>query len=383
MSLEPALKNIENVIKKNKTKQLIIENAITSITDEIDALIEGLESENKPFIFKDKTSHFADKLKYKKLLAPIIKVHKDFYVFLSKMGKSLAKVFSPEINSTILSNEMDRESMIIALSTYFQSERVNGLNFDMLDEQREISPHLNIVAEDNRVLRELENISSNIKLLEFDEIYDWIETNHLQLRDCDSAITKTIIMLKASKLKNSGAGSDAILYMIEKGDLFKNDQLSLGQFLYSLTILDHELPSLYISYRESELSRHLESLMKTALKKLQGFRAEEPIFTVFKHGLLSLPWAIPALQLSQFQDLDDTSSDLHLSFPTPLHPPVAHSVIICPIAKEPCTILNPPCLLSCGHVVSRRALGISSSVKCPTCPATQPRHEVRPLFFTS
>lgn len=32
---------------------------------------------------------------------------------------------------------------------------------------------------------------------------------------------------------------------------------------------------------------------------------------------------------------------------------VFHSIFICPVSKEPSNEENPPCLLKCGHVISK------------------------------
>jgi len=61
-----------------------------------------------------------------------------------------------------------------------------------------------------------------------------------------------------------------------------------------------------------------------------------------------------------------------------------HSVFACPILRQQVTDNNPPMRLTCGHVISREALGKLSQghkLKCPYCPVEQNPNDSRQIFF--
>jgi hypothetical protein len=61
-----------------------------------------------------------------------------------------------------------------------------------------------------------------------------------------------------------------------------------------------------------------------------------------------------------------------------------HSSFACPVTRQACGPDNPPMLLPCGHLLSRRSLERLAALrpprfKCPTCPSTQTIEQARQL----
>ncbi|KZO95194.1 hypothetical protein CALVIDRAFT_500452 [Calocera viscosa TUFC12733] len=62
-----------------------------------------------------------------------------------------------------------------------------------------------------------------------------------------------------------------------------------------------------------------------------------------------------------------------------------HTVVCCPVVREPTNEENPPMLLSCGHVISKEAITRlqkgAQRVKCPYCPVESNASQALRLYF--
>jgi len=77
-------------------------------------------------------------------------------------------------------------------------------------------------------------------------------------------------------------------------------------------------------------------------------------------------------------------NELPVELPVPLRHRY-HTVVCCPVVREPTNDENPPMLLSCGHVISKEAITRlqkgAQRVKCPYCPVESNANQALRLYF--
>ncbi|KZT59797.1 hypothetical protein CALCODRAFT_515895 [Calocera cornea HHB12733] len=77
-------------------------------------------------------------------------------------------------------------------------------------------------------------------------------------------------------------------------------------------------------------------------------------------------------------------NELPVELPVPLRHRY-HTVVCCPVVREPTNDENPPMLLSCGHVISKEAITRlqkgAQRVKCPYCPMESNANQALRLYF--
>ncbi|EJU05746.1 hypothetical protein DACRYDRAFT_46914 [Dacryopinax primogenitus] len=74
----------------------------------------------------------------------------------------------------------------------------------------------------------------------------------------------------------------------------------------------------------------------------------------------------------------------HVELPVPVKHRY-HTVVCCPVVREPTSEENPPMLLTCGHVISKEAITRlqkgSQRIKCPYCPVESNANQALRLYF--
>ncbi|KXJ91312.1 putative regulator of gluconeogenesis Rmd5 [Microdochium bolleyi] len=105
---------------------------------------------------------------------------------------------------------------------------------------------------------------------------------------------------------------------------------------------------------------------------LLGLSAESPLYVAATAGSLALPQLVKYTSIGKAKGTEWTTTN-ELAFETPLPKSmVYHSIFVCPVSKEQSTDVNPPMILTCGHVLAKESLFKiakgNRTFKCPYCP---------------
>ncbi|KAI5181044.1 hypothetical protein NEOKW01_1285 [Nematocida sp. AWRm80] len=128
----------------------------------------------------------------------------------------------------------------------------------------------------------------------------------------------------------------------------------------------------------SQKYRHILSILSLLVAPLReedvkrASMEQKPLGTHKENGipLDILYWTGKKMELININPYDNVSETIESAMPSILS---FHSSFFCPVLRSECSIDNVPCILTCGHVISMRAiekiaLFKGTPFKCPYCP---------------
>ncbi len=306
--------------------------------------------------------------------AAVDKLHKRFHSVVSKGTKTLERQFKTD--PADLDVELDTDLMNSVIADHMIQEAPDGV----LDEFCRESG-IAVDRATRRNFQVMNTIIAAIRRGDYAPLEHWILENRGALAVRDSTLEFLHRKLQFIELARAGAVDDARRFARQhfpqaliglsettSATLLDDIKLHLGSLVF-LNELDA-----FPRYRQLYAvdARHaLEQAFKTALGELSGLAPESALSVLTQAGMEV------AGQLSHATAFIDGPWYLQKALDTALDVPdrfTHHSIIICPVTKEPTSPANPPVRLKCGHVISRGAAqSLASSsrgrvFKCPTCP---------------
>ncbi|EMR11185.1 hypothetical protein PNEG_00778 [Pneumocystis murina B123] len=144
-------------------------------------------------------------------------------------------------------------------------------------------------------------------------------------------------------------------------------------------------------YNQIYTHEHLWTSIQTSFNReycsLVGLLPDSPLQTVSIVGSLAIPTLLKMSSIMKEKKTEWTSeNELPVEVPLPSKYRF-HSVFTCPVSKEQTTESNPPLMIPCGHVISKKSIerlskdNPSNKFKCPYCPKETTPQEVILLYF--
>lgn len=144
-------------------------------------------------------------------------------------------------------------------------------------------------------------------------------------------------------------------------------------------------------YHQMYAHEYLQSSIQTSFNReycsLIGFSPDSPLQTVSIAGSLAIPTLLKMSTIMKEKKTEWTSQNelpVEISLPNKYQ---FHSIFTCPISKEQTTESNPPLMIPCGHVISKKSIerlskdNPANKFKCPYCPKETTSQEVILLHF--
>ncbi|EIW68576.1 hypothetical protein TREMEDRAFT_71847 [Tremella mesenterica DSM 1558] len=139
---------------------------------------------------------------------------------------------------------------------------------------------------------------------------------------------------------------------------------------------------------QSENSPSLVALFRTEFCRRHGWPKEDPLEVVVDLG--SRGGALGVIEKARRlmgDHLGGVRTWTELPMQVPLPPSRRyHSIFVCPVSKEQASEMNPPTMLSCGHVIAEESFNrlLKSGrrpAKCPYCPTETSQAAAQRLYF--
>lgn len=374
------MKSIQSELERLKRRQVLknkgIEATLDQLSKDLNELITGLEKQHKEVHsvpsevsmvqlgFNTQLRQTCESIINKKNLRTIQNVHKEHFVYVSKLGKTIEKELSDSSNQQLLDGVLGKRDLM-----------------EFLDYSNSIEPYNKIKeANPSSLAAKLLKIKGLLEAKNYAKAFEESTKNMLDDPILKEMLSFELLKLGYLNLIAQGKRSEGIAFL-KKFHTLKNLDFSVhyGEMISLATYKDlSSLPKRLTNYcQETILEKCLQMISKRIRKSL-GLPEVSPLQEIVSAGLLAYPELSkdPVVFCSDRKD-SDLTAQIHL----PSHM-VHHSIIYCPITREFChEETNRALYQSCGHVVGEQSVRKmmesnkknkeTDSFKCPTCPNQQ------------
>lgn len=366
--------DLSRLLKKKQSESQLLQTTVNSLIGDIDKLISEIDSSQSCQSMQNEiactgptlleiTRPGCEEIVRRKYVAGIQAVHRDYFVYISRLGKAIEKTLQPEINSPALYRPLDKQQMAELILEH-QSQT------QLLSQEPDQQDHTAIVlARLQRLLRKNE-VESAFGVLQ-DHRCEAIEGIHA----LKTGVYK-MYFLQLAKDKKIIEGIAFLRKNYPKQSL--RDIEEMGQLLHIHTFKDEELvPRRLRKHRYHRIWSQTMRTIQRMIRKRHGLKENSNLKEIIVAGLIALPEFLSNLKTLE---QDNGSLELPVSVRLPsemLH----HSMVCCPISREICQAPhNPAVILDCGHIVGESSVTKMMELeiqkgkltfKCPTCPNEQ------------
>jgi len=250
---------------------------------------------------------------------------------------------------------------------------------------------LSMRAEQKELFTRVANVINALQLRNIEPCIRFVEEFQFELTTISSSLEFYLLKLRFIELVSNGERNEA-LSLSTKFSKFTPKHTSeiqqmMGLLIYgslnnSVQNSDLTPQQLKIDAKavinDSETYNHLVNILTADLCTMLGFSKSDKchLSTCIEAGCQFLPSLINLKQVmtqGKIGNLWNVRDELPIEMNLKLCK--YHSMVACPILRQPITDENPAMRLFCGHIISKDALTkISSShnkMKCPYCPVEQ------------
>lgn len=321
--------------------------------------------------------NFSDRIVALKPVLTIKSHHKEYFTYVSKLGKTIDKAISP------IPREIFFDYRVVEKDLY---SLVTGYH-------KELSKKLKPENPQTKTLFHYEQLEKNLCEKEVFKALDLYEKHHQSLKLVDSEFKTNLCKTGFLKLVNEGKQGEAIIFLRKKLTP-QTQQMAeeIGELIHSVCYTKELMPPkrlALINDFESILVKCLKQVRR-AIRRLKGLPETSTFMQLIAAGLIALPQHL--LHNEIWAD-NKNNQEIHITVDLPKDM-VHHSMIYCPISKDVCDpFLNVPLLQNCGHIVGQlsvkkmvdanRGRNLISVVhfKCPTCPNQQTQASMQPILY--
>lgn len=318
-----------------------------------------------------------EKTAIQKPLTAIKNHHKEYFTYISKLGKTIDKGSLPNCNDMSYDFEGVKRDFCSLVQDHIKETQL------VVSQERGMTNCL-------QKYQELESLLYEKKIEEALEVY---QANQQALKLVDSEFKLNMCKLIFLSLARSGKKGQAIIFLRKYMSSMNLQQAEeMGEMVHSLCYSSEaELPArLEVPTDFDSILTKCILLLRRAIRKLKGLPETSTFSQVFTAGLIAIT------EYSQHKHLwrdMRNKKELHVIVDLPKSM-VHHSVLYCPISKDICDRkLNAPLLQNCGHIVGQASVrkmldasrerrpSSSSLFKCPTCPNQQSQMSMRTVLY--
>lgn len=318
-----------------------------------------------------------EKIVSHKPLTAIKNHHKEYFTYVSKLGKTIDKGFVESCNE--MSFDFDSiQSDFSSLVQDYVKESTQVISKDK-------GSHNSLVK-----YQELEHLLYEKNIEAALEMY---QANQQTIKLIDNEFKLNMYKLIFISKARSGKKGQAIIFMRAYMNSLNIQQAEeIGEMIHSLCFSnDAELPKrLKLTVDYDGILAKCINLLRRAIRRMKGLPETSNFGQIFTAGLIAITEYSGHRHL--WRDIKE-KKELHVVVELPKSM-VHHSVLYCPISKDICDQKqNIPLLQNCGHIVGQASVrkmldasrdrrpSSSNLFKCPTCPNQQSQSSMRTVLY--
>jgi hypothetical protein len=400
------MKSVESEVERVKRRIAVKDQKLHTVLDtlesELDALITELEtsdaetgkmernieakgtfepSSQPSGSEKTKTTKLirskCDRIVGLKSIAAIKTLHKEYFTFVSKLGKTLDK----SVTAVPVEIEFD-----------FQGVQ-RDLHSLVDDHHREHLKTLNPESPQAKTLVIYEHLERILSEKDVVEALTSFEMHQETLKLIDSEFKMHLCKAVFLKIVREAKMGEAILFLRSKFPKPSAQQAEeIGELIHSVCYPKDAIPPKRLTMNhdfEGLITKCLKQVRR-AVRRLKGLPEISTFLQLVSAGLVALPQYLAHKEI--WSEMVD-EQEIHVSIHLPKEM-IHHSMIYCPITKDVCDPkVNVPLLQTCGHIVGQssvrkmvdanrgRNFVTTVQFKCPTCPNQQTQVSMKPVLY--
>ena len=352
---------------------------------------EHLLDSTRKKIDADETAEVGQNLtKLKSVAQSIANDHKELHSTICKVGKSIDKNFVPQdgnlLNVGFLQDQNKKKMVHQVMCDYFIRQGNLEVAKSLIEEAQ-----IPLTEEQKNLFSRVSYAVQELKNQNIEPCVMFVEDYEEQLIAISSSLEFYLLKIRFLELISSGKRMEA-LAMSSKLSKFSAKhsveiQQLMGNLIFASTsnssgshISSGSLNENKLGHSDSETYNQLIEILTSDLSLLLDFgtrgSSKSHLTTCMEAGCQLLPSLVnlkQAMTQGKIGSLWNPRDELPLEINLKLCQ--YHSLVACPILRQPTNEDNPAMRLFCGHIISKEALSkISSShgkLKCPYCPVEQ------------
>jgi len=349
--------NINNIVN-------VLQNSLADINNDT-----AMEEEDDPRL-KNKIQDLSTEVLKMKPLDHVTKSHKEYFAYLSKLGKDIDKGFTKDINNIFQNTKLENEQINNVIQEHFLREGKFEIQAAF---KKDLGLGTNTSIEQS--FHAIHQIVEELKKHNIEPAIEWAISNQKSLEGIESDLIFVLYQQKFINEVATKGKEEAIKFARTNFPKFfpkyaPELQRLMGSLLYDKVPENPRYSDLYDTEQWEKVAAHV---VHDACK-IHNITPQSALSQIVGAGTLALPKFLKYHTLSAHNGTDWNSCE-ELPVATDLGKDYQfHSIFVCPVTKEISTLDNPPMLLNCGHVISEHALkkilsGNRTRFKCPYCPA--------------
>ena len=317
----------------------------------------------------------------KKYVASMKQNHKDYFTFISKLGKSIDNCANSDIQNVVFQVNNQKDIIKKLAVKYMKENTAFHIS----------SGNIKAIQTGNK-LEKLSKIQKLLDQSQFEEAVALIDnkSGSYPPLQCDNELKLIIIKSHCFNLFNQKKYREAIIFLKENHPHDTPSSLQeIGQMIHKFTYKQsNEAPRCLESLQESKLSYRSFKLIEKQSRRLLGLSENCLMRKIVIAGMLAMASYLRNKHVFDEMDLEK-DVDITVNLPNDL---IYHSIVHCPVSKEICNPSSNKALLqNCGHIIAelsvKKMLEMSrmaretGEIKCPTCPNVQKAETMKPVVY--
>ena len=362
--MRPVEEDLERAKRRTIWKQNKVGSLVLGLQDEIAGIENRLNGSGYENIAVREVNRIvregSEAALNKRFLMVLQNSHKEYFGYLSKLGRTIDKAMDASVNKKEMNFSLDKRSVNELLEWSLHHETPSKIPPTSSTKEEELLIEIKGQLERGEYKSALQKALCPTFLENYEEL------------------SFLIYKLTVSTVFQEEEMTQALHFMMSNfPKAFSQRSQELGEIIHAWSYGKDSLPKrLKSSQSASLLSACLKQIALT-IRKIRGTQPQPVLREILMAGAITLP---------TLTKLPDGIVGAELP-PEMTH----HSTIHCPIVKDTCLLDNKPILQDCGHIVGEQSvkkmletnrLGRDSGLfKCPTCPNQQKPSTMRHVIY--
>lgn len=416
--IEAVIQTLDLVERKSEVYKAAVLTHVEELESELAKAQAQLQEAPTPEQRAAVLGVLTEAIRVKKPLTSIEQRNKDFYKYISKLGRKVDALRDfPEETLELYNSTFDHKALKEAIAEfilYFSAK--HGQQAPQEVDLNQVCSELGVVfperlARKLEKLRALKDIEMEIEARRLQGVWEWVGKHMDELVRLNSRlpflVSKLWVLAPYFNLQTDFPGLVATIREV-MGPFYSQSKRDIDSLLTAVCVTRFEatpssssadqfvwkdrvkfaptteLETAYASILRGDDWDEIKELFVKESERILEVPTRNPLFEVFRAGVLTYPQFIQFADCFRKDEAREENVGVSLALPDDFN---YHSLIVCPVSKEVCTPDNPPVMLTCGHVISDASakklgqafndFGAAKKFKCPVCPEEQLYSRVR------